>query len=84
MDSEWAAGSSEQSSCRGRAEAEAASSAEVGDSLPRLAMRKCPLGLGACGDHAQGRGVSEGLVPGVWGQGPWGGQPASLWAGPVL
>ena len=37
--------------------AEAASSAEVGDFFPRLAMTKYPLGLGACGDHARGGGV---------------------------
>lgn len=34
--------------------AEAPSSAEVGGSFPLLAMRKCPLGLRACGDHAWG------------------------------
>lgn len=70
---EWAAGSSGQSSCRRRAKvggrAEAASSAEVRGSFPHLAMRRCPLVFRACGDHAQGR--SEGVVPGVWGQGPW-------------
>lgn len=36
--------------------AEAASSAEIGDSFPPLAMRKYPLRLGACGDHALGAG----------------------------
>lgn len=57
---------------RGRAKvgkrAEAASSAEVGDSFSCLTTKKCLLDLGACGDHAQER--CEGLVPGVWGRPP--------------